>query len=33
MLSEGTTDADLLDAHPRLAPEDVKAAVACERMR
>ncbi len=27
-LSEGATEADLLDAYPRLTPEDIKAALA-----
>jgi uncharacterized protein (DUF433 family) len=27
-LSEGATEADLLDAYPRLAPEDIRAALA-----
>jgi uncharacterized protein (DUF433 family) len=27
-LGEGATEADLLDAYPRLAPEDIKAALA-----
>jgi uncharacterized protein (DUF433 family) len=27
-LSEGATEADLMDAYPRLAPEDIRAAVA-----
>jgi uncharacterized protein (DUF433 family) len=27
-LSEGATDADLLDAYPNLQPEDIKAAIA-----
>ena len=27
-LSEGETEADLLDAHPRLTKEDIKAALA-----
>ena len=28
-LSEGATEADLLDAYPRLTPEDIRAALAC----
>lgn len=28
-LSEGATEADLLDAYPRLAKEDIRAALAC----
>jgi len=27
-LSEGATEADLMDAYPRLAPEDIRAAIA-----
>jgi uncharacterized protein (DUF433 family) len=27
-LSEGATEADLLDAYPRLSPEDIRAALA-----
>ena len=27
-LGEGATEADLLDAYPRLAPEDIRAAIA-----
>ena len=31
-LSEGATEADLLDAYPRLTVEDIRAALAYERV-